>query len=118
MPNSLSRSRSIAHTCQGGRCYYCHVPTWLNIPDQFAFQYRLSPNETRLLQATAEHLTARQDGGSNARPNIVAACYFCNSRRHRRKTPPSPEAYKLRVERQIAKGRWHSSRILERTATT
>lgn len=112
MPNVLSRSRSIAHAYQGGRCCYCEAPTWINAPNEFASKYRLTPGETRLLQATAEHLVARCNGGGNAHANIACACLACNSRRHRRKNPLEPEVYKRRVKNRIEKGLWHSPRII------
>lgn len=70
---------------------------------------------TRLLRSTAEHLVARCEGGRDERSNIVAACHWCNERRHlkRAKTAPSAEAYRQRVARRMAAGRWHpANRIL------
>ncbi|WP_414691743.1 HNH endonuclease [Noviherbaspirillum sp.] len=113
MPNSLRRTRSIAFERQRGRCFYCQAPTWLRAPDQFASTFRLTIRETRQLQATAEHLIARCDGGGNRRDNIVAACVFCNSRRHRRARPLEPEQYRLLVQKRLEKGCWHSPRIVE-----
>jgi len=53
------------------------------------------------LQATAEHLVARCKGGTDAPDNIVAACRFCNTRRHQTKHPLTPEAYARRVQARL-----------------
>ena len=50
---------------------------------------------------------AKQDGGLDTPENIVAACRWCNSRRHKRKTVPAPEAYLQLVQQRIRRGRWH-----------
>ncbi|WP_282097584.1 HNH endonuclease [Luteibacter sp. SG786] len=60
-----------------------------------------------MLRCTAEHLTARQDGGRNMASNIAAACWICNARRHRRKFPPPPAAYRAFVQQRLDKGKWH-----------
>jgi len=39
---------------------------------------------------TAEHLEARCEGGADSTDNIVAACRFCNGRRHRAKVARNP----------------------------
>jgi len=111
MPNPLSYPRSIAYARQRGRCFYCQAPTWLSAPNQFASAYQLTMREARLLQASAEHLVARCDGGGAGRDNIVVACIVCNSRRHRRKRPLEPGQYKLWVQKRLEKGRWHSPRV-------
>lgn len=111
MPNPLHRTRSIAYARQCGRCFYCEAPTWLDAPDQFASKFRLTKGEAQQLQATAEHLVARCDGGGNGRENIVLACLMCNSRRHRRKRPLEPGQYKLWVRKRLENGRWHPPSI-------
>lgn len=111
MTKSLQNTRFKAHTSQEHRCFYCQAPTWLDAPDHFAASYHLSGGEARQLRATAEHLIARCDGGGNSSHNIVCACLACNSRRHRRKQPLEPEAYKVLVQQRLQKGRWHSPRI-------
>ena len=107
MTRSLVHHRTTAFSHQSGRCHYCELPMWLDDPAEFTEKYRISSGKARLLRCTAEHLVARQDGGSDSSSNIVAACWFCNSRRHRRKVAPSPDLYKLRVRKRINQGRWH-----------
>jgi hypothetical protein len=58
--------------------------------------------------ASAEHLVARRDGGGNGPENIVAAHELCNGRRHRCKTPLSPNAFEALVRGRLDKGRWFS----------
>ncbi|WP_416347129.1 HNH endonuclease signature motif containing protein [Devosia sp.] len=60
-------------------------------------------------RCTAEHLRARCDGGKDVLENVVAACWLCNNRRHRRKVPPAPEDYKRLVRNRISRGRWIAS---------
>ncbi|UWQ95909.1 HNH endonuclease [Rhodobacteraceae bacterium M385] len=64
---------------------------------------------TKALQCTAEHLWARSDGGSNNPENIVAACRYCNTTRHKCKKPRSPESHRAHVRRRLNQGRWFSS---------
>jgi 5-methylcytosine-specific restriction endonuclease McrA len=74
---------------------------WESDPGAFAEQFGLSTEETKLLQSTAEHLTARCDGGTNSRKNIAAACLACNRARHsgRSASAPDPIAYATEVLR-------------------
>ncbi|MEY8095817.1 HNH endonuclease [Falsihalocynthiibacter sp. S25ZX9] len=65
----------------------------------------------KFLRCTAEHLLPRSEGGGNAAENIVAACWYCNTARHRRKYPPSPEAHRTRVRRRMAAGRWLTAEV-------
>jgi len=58
----LQKHRQSAFAAQCGRCIYCRQPMGRH--------------------ATAEHLKARQDGGTDRRDNIAAACRTCNHRRH------------------------------------
>ncbi|NNC52061.1 MAG: hypothetical protein HKO08_03355 [Erythrobacter sp.] len=55
-----------------------------------------------MFRATAEHLLARSEGGADCPGNVVAACWYCNSHRHRARSPLSPEKYaeKVRAKRQ------------------
>lgn len=101
---SLKSCRSIAFLNQKGCCYYCSRRMWFSSPSELG----LSLKSGRPYQCTAEHLIARQDGGRDVKENIVAACWFCNTRRHRRKSPPSPDGYRARVQKRVAKGKWHS----------
>jgi hypothetical protein len=62
--------------------------------------------QTRHLRCTAEHLKARADGGSDRSDNIVAACIYCNLRRHRPRSPLSPPEYQAHVRRRMQQGKW------------
>jgi 5-methylcytosine-specific restriction endonuclease McrA len=103
MPSSLQRSRALAFTRQGGRCFYCGVAMWLG-----------EPTGVPSLRCTAEHLQPRSEGGSDRPDNIVAACAHCNHARHKRRQPPEPSAYRAEVMRRISRGRWHPRWVFER----
>lgn len=94
---------------QQGRCCYCGLPMWEADPERFAARYAISARLAALLRCTAEHVVAQRDGGRHHPRNIVAACAFCNSRRHkgRAESAPSAENYRRHVQRRIATGRWH-----------
>jgi len=100
-----SRSRAFAH--QNGRCCYCRFPMWQKNIVEFAARHGISEREARRFQCTAEHLTARQDGGTNAPENIAAACLHCNLGRQRRRAALSSEDYRRLVVRRIKHGKWH-----------
>ena len=104
----LVRSRSSAFDRQHGRCFYCQCLMWRHSVASFAAQYGLTLSQAATLQCTAEHLLARQDHGSDAAENIVAACRICNTRRHARAAPLSPTAYLVLVRQRMARGAWHS----------
>lgn len=91
----LQRSRQLAFDQQEGKCYYCGFPMWM--PGAHG------PSQ---LLCTAEHLTARSEGGSDDPSNIVAACIHCNQTRHKLKQPPNPDLYKAHVQSRIKKDRW------------
>ena len=103
---ALSLLRSHAFAAQAGRCYYCGAPMWLTDPDAFRARYGCTRGQLPALRATAEHLQAVQDGGTNTAANVVAAHGVCNWRRHRAKEPLPPDRYRARVSRLLAKGRW------------
>jgi hypothetical protein len=107
---SLSRLRAVAFTRQGGRCYYCAVPIWLIDAKSFAQKHPLTQRQTKWLQCTAEHLIARQDGGTDSPDNIAAACLYCNQHRHRCRVAPSPSMFRQRVRLRMARGGWHGLR--------
>jgi 5-methylcytosine-specific restriction endonuclease McrA len=107
MPNPLVRPRTHAFAHQSGRCYYCGMPMWADNPLEFANAHGITLGQAKRLQCTGEHLVARQDGGSTARSNIVAACLFCNKGRHSRKTPLPPDRYLQLVRKRMKVGRWH-----------
>ena len=105
MLKTLTRSRFAAFSRQSGRCFYCDLPMWLDDSDGFRSRYRITPAQARQRRCTAEHLQARQDGGSNGAANIVAACWHCNTGRHRRKKALNPDQYRQRVQARLEQGR-------------
>ena len=107
MTRSIVRNRNLAFARQSGCCIYCGYQMWSVNPVKFALRHRLALKQAKHYQCTAEHLEARKDGGTTSVTNIVAACRFCNSRRHRRKVALPPDGYKLFVRTQISQGRWH-----------
>ncbi|MDZ7841502.1 MAG: HNH endonuclease [Gammaproteobacteria bacterium] len=84
---------------------------WIGDPAAFALHYGLKPTAVSRFQCTAEHLVARQDGGRNTRDNIVAACRFCNTTRHRIRAQPEPHAYRQHVITRMKSGKWHPPSI-------
>ena len=108
MPSSLARPRTSAFVLQSGRCFYCDFPMLTGSPAAFAAQYGTTVARAKLQRCTGEHLTPRENGGTSARANIVAACWFCNSHRHRRPAAPPPAQYKQLVRQRVRQGRWNS----------
>lgn len=108
MATTLARRRRTAFLSQSGCCYYCGNPMWSEDPAAFARTHGISIKQARLLQATAEHLQARQDGGGDDAGNIVAACLFCNRRRHARRNPPAPATYLAMVRNRLKRGAWNA----------
>lgn len=105
---NLRRKKMLA---QGGRCFYCDLPMWdeaLNPSLPLACRSAELP---KILRCTAEHLHPRSGGGANTADNIVAACFFCNNSRHRRKRPLSPEAHRAHVQQRMAAGRWLAAQV-------
>jgi 5-methylcytosine-specific restriction endonuclease McrA len=100
---NIRRKKMIA---QGGRCYYCDLPMWDNASSSVPQKYRRTKVALKFLRCTAEHLHPRSEGGGNTVGNIVAACFYCNNQRHRRKWPLSPEAHRQHVQQRMAAGRW------------
>ena len=86
----LKKLRDEAYNRQGGHCWYCGRPM-------------LAAVDKRPTRCTAEHLLARCEGGRDVTQNVVAACWLCNSRRHRRKRPLTPEAYLKYVRGRLAR---------------
>ena len=68
----------------------------------------LGGSPVALFKCTAEHLLAKQDGGKDDESNIVAACHFCNQKRHKCKNPKDPISYKHYISTRLSKGRWNS----------
>jgi len=104
-PLAVPRKRAYAN--QAGRCFYCNMLMWQDNPKIFASQYKLSLKQAMLLQCTGEHLTAHCNDGEASASNIVAACWYCNNRRHKRSTALTPSRYRAYVHRRITKGCWH-----------
>jgi len=112
MANSISKKRKAAFISQGGRCWYCCAPMWEGTCKDFCLTFSVTRGAAKHLQCTAEHLHARCEGGSNATANIVAACWHCNSRRHRSKHPKTAPDFKRVVSERTQAGRWHVREIL------
>ncbi|MGE0387673.1 MAG: HNH endonuclease [Gammaproteobacteria bacterium] len=106
MATQLQKARAFSFVVQSGRCVYCNLPMWEADPDEFAKRYHLTPNQTRRFKCTAEHLTARCDGGPDSRANIAAACMHCNSVRHRSPVPLPALEYQTYVRKRVARGKW------------
>ncbi|WP_367620475.1 HNH endonuclease [Pseudomonas sp. CAN1] len=82
---------------------------WLSSRKKFAQKHGLTLKQTIPYRATAEHLHPRGEGGRNTHANIAAACTFCNSRRHMSPEVLSPVAYAEFVQKEMARGAWHST---------
>ncbi len=98
----IKKNRTLAFEKQSGLCYYCGYPM-LRTPS--------SSKKRSPFLCTAEHLQAMSEGGSNLVSNIVAACWFCNSRRHRTKKVRLPAEYKAYVQLKIKCSRWHQKKL-------
>lgn len=85
----LPRLRTDAFHAQKGQCCFCSLPMWNTSPDELK-PFGLRAKKATPLHCTAEHLVAEQEGGNDLAGNIAAACWLCNTRRHKRKSPPSP----------------------------
>jgi 5-methylcytosine-specific restriction endonuclease McrA len=111
----MSKIRKLRDACfcsQDGRCHYCDAPMWQREPAHFARKHGITESLARVLQATAEHLKPRCEGGYDDATNIVAACLFCNRHRHRTRTALPPERFKDKVRNRLAAGRWHGLRSI------
>lgn len=108
MPKPICNARNTAYQAQGGRCYYCDFPMWLTDQAAFAATRGLTLREASRLQATAEHLVAKQNGGRHG-ANVVAACHHCNQTRHRFRplTAPDPDRFRVRVQSRVKHRHWH-----------
>lgn len=92
--NRLVKLRQAAARRQNGRCWYCGV------------EMEPAGNSGSLLRrCTAEHLVPRSAGGGETTDNIVAACWFCNTRRHRRRNPLDPQAHRALVQMRLEAGK-------------
>nr|WP_238553221.1 HNH endonuclease signature motif containing protein [Cupriavidus necator] len=82
--------------------------------EAFAASFDISSRQARHLQCTAEHVVARVDGGGDSQSNIVAACRYCNTKRHQRKAARDAVHYKQHVERLMGQRRWHAAWVFEK----
>ena len=90
----------------GGDMAYCDKPMWLNDPESFSQQYKLTPKQAKQLQCTGEHLFRHSAGGKASRERIVAAHRFCNHKRHQSGNDPAPDTFRDEVQRRVGKGKW------------
>ncbi len=95
---------------QNGRCYYCLAPVWSRNPRAFGRRHGVTMRSVKLFQCTAEHLTPRCEGGPDSADNIVAACRYCNERRHQMKRPMTHEKYLERVQMRVARGTYRTTK--------
>ncbi|ROR39317.1 MULTISPECIES: HNH endonuclease [Diaphorobacter] len=105
--STLRRSRNSAYLRQSCRCFYCDLllpPPGHEL--EFAAKLSIGGKIAKLLQCTAEHLHPKSAGGADVPQNIAAAHQWCNSRRHARPSPLSPDEFKEHVLRRVAQGRW------------
>lgn len=109
MANFRAR-RAHAFKQQHGRCCYCQHAMWLTDVATFVRQHGFTLRQAMRFRCTAEHLVARCEGGRNVQENIVAACWWCNTRRHRCKHPLSPAAFQMYVTKRVHAGQWHGKR--------
>lgn len=109
---SLNKPRNVAAEKQRGKCYYCEQPMWTGNPELFAEKYSISLRQAKRFQCTGEHLIPHKDGGGLKQRNIVAACLYCNQRRHRRKAELNPSDYSDLVRKRLKMGRWHCSILI------
>lgn len=115
MTKSISRTRYKKFRCQARLCFYCRALMWTGDPEPFVRQYGLTRGQAMRLQCTTEHLVARQDRGSDADQNIVAACWHCNQLRHKGRSPaPTWQQYLALVTRRVARKKWHPAVFFER----
>ena len=91
--SKLQKIRDEAYNRQCGKCWYCG-------------RQMSAATDSGAARCTAEHLVARSEGGRNLAENVVAACWLCNTRRHRRKKPLDPEIYRKYIQTRLAEGKW------------
>jgi hypothetical protein len=106
MSQSLAIARARAASRQKHCCYYCGLPMWDEHPEAFMARYDLTRRQAAQLRCTAEHLVPRCQGGFDTARNIVAACAYCNRKRHARRCPSTPAAYRAFVRQRMQGGRW------------
>jgi hypothetical protein len=101
-----SKIRRAKMLAQGGRCYYCDQPMWEHKMELGERPDRWANGKPRALQCTAEHLIPRSDGGADTPENIVAACWFCNITRHKKKQARSPQQHREHARKRMRQGGW------------
>lgn len=111
------RYRDRMAAAQRHRCYYCQFPMWLDQAEAFAAAYDITLPQANRFRCTAEHLKALGEGGTSCVANIVAACRFCNERRHRRGKRLAPETFMAHVQARVAKHSWHPPDLHRLVAT-
>jgi 5-methylcytosine-specific restriction endonuclease McrA len=84
---------------------------WEGTSESYALKHKISKKTAKRFQCTAEHLLARCDGGKDSTDNIVAACVFCNKKRHARKKQLAPCTYKKLIEKRLERGKWHPRKL-------
>lgn len=108
---SLVSLRKKAFQSQRGLCFYCRQPMWMSSAESHAKEFGITLSKAKLMRCTGEHLVSHGEGGVANSSNIVAACWYCNARRHRRKLPPSPGRFATYVSRRLKGGRWHGLKL-------
>lgn len=106
----IVKQRLRAAAQQGGLCYYCQLPLCEERTTDlasFAAVHNITTKQARRFLCTAEHLLPKSDGGGNHPGNIVAACFHCNTTRHRRRKVLSSEDHRARVRGRLERQRWH-----------
>ncbi len=112
--STLQKSRLSAFHAQARRCYYCGSCMWLHDPSEVAGLAGM--RAARLLKCTAEHLRPRSEGGPDGKGNIVAACFWCNTRRHRAAVARQPSQHREHVQCRMARGKWFPEFLRSRLA--
>lgn len=112
MSKKCARYRESAYLRQFRRCFYCNVRMWLRNRIEFMREVGVTVRQARQLMCSTEHLRARQDGGTDDPSNIVAACTYCNRRRHACRKPLSWRQFLRLVRRRLTERRWHDATLL------
>lgn len=86
---------------------------WNIEPSEILSKFIVSANNLKHFKCTGEHLIAHCEGGPANQSNIVAACWFCNSKRHQRKIAIGLKQYKNHVLKRLKKGKWNIGMISE-----
>lgn len=86
---------------------------WNKEPSEVLKKYNVSIKNLVHFKCTGEHLIAHSEGGSAKQSNIVAACLFCNFKRHQRKKRPNDIQFQNYVMYRVKSGKWNSGLISE-----